>query len=195
VGWLVVVAIVTIVIFAAIKKRNARQQTVSDQGSPYPPHIAKWMAMLKDPDMIFVSDFGFRAAQDASYAGVDLNRTVEFIKAYIRLVPESDEFQKNYMATAALMGFIMVFMAKPGLFFKNFGLVDADYFMTQFDIELQNQSLVNGEVDYKQLYARYREYLDMIKDYPAMEAKHYQMPVEQTNWYKVVEILRDRAEG
>ena len=162
----------------------------------YPGYLPEAMAHLTDPDMIFVANFGYKVSQDSNHVNADNNQTLRFIERFPYLFWKTDDFSKNLFCNIAISSYIKAFVFKPDLFYKTTGLVDFEDFMRLFDldIDLTSTSYETNEVDYKKRRETQIQYLSSIEHYPETEAKHSNIPVEQTNWYRIVDILRDRVE-
>ena len=162
----------------------------------YSLRSAQELLTIKDTELHFIGDFAARVVQDQNYASIDMERSKEFMRKYILCIDDKLDEMAKYSVTmlAAPKAFIKVIMAEPCLLYKNSELVNADFFRGQLDMEMDNQASPRGETDY-QLRRQIRcEYFEAMKEYPSLEANHCGIPVEQTNWHEVVEVLRNYIE-
>ena len=166
----------------------------------YPLRYAQELTRIKDTDLHFVGDFACRVMENEDYVNSDIEQTKEFIRKYILCGDTKFEEMSKYSSTIGVASttFITAFMTRPELLYKSEELIKLRDFTSQLDVECQNQAFVytpdGGDIDYKVVREKEREYRDRMINFPAMEADHDNIPIEQTNWHEVVRNLSDRVD-
>jgi hypothetical protein len=209
-GWVIFIIIAITTIYVVVKVRQAKNQfsTLRQQnsqpfttGEPLPPRLADESAMLSDPAMKSVATTAWHIGNIERGLDIsEINAVRDFISAYTKLVPHSEEFCK-YESVIGIANntFIHIFRKWPKMLYKSTGFVgNVQYFITQLDIHIRDNLATYGNKSSPsydpEMIMDYQYLLDTWCGYPSEEAQSGNIPVEQTNWWKVTMWLAEKAE-